>query len=298
MLNRQGMVLKSVGTNVLEYTVPAGKSMRIRDIMYRTAAAAAEDISITVDRKLVMQFVAASGMYLLAERPSAGIFSTYRVLKAAGIDLDIPIEAGQVLNITAPGTNNYMEIVYDLYDEGDVKAEEPNGSKADKYTLLQVISNSGVLAAAGDLALDRSDTNAAFPNFPAGAVVPAKHKMILRGLFGAPASKGTGTANGEYTTFLKFLKDREDIFDPALIGINFLGDATFTTASLSNTTIMSRLLRPFAYVQAGLIMFDNPIEFDSGSELNVFATIARTGAGGDFVAGDVKLGLVFDVLRV
>jgi len=296
-LRRQGVVKKSTGTTALTLTVPDHKSIMVRDILLHFAAAGAEAHYLTVDEKTVQGFVAPPTWYLLASRFAAGIWPMMIPLRDAGLNFDIPVAAGQKLGFTAPGTNNFLEIVYDEYDAGDIVDTMPNGSKGMRQTLLQVISNSGVRATAGDLALDQSDLPAGFVGFPGGERCPANHRIILRAMFGIPVTKGTGAANGEYTTFLKALKNNEDIFDTDGTGINFLGDVAHTAATTVYNTIVSRLIGNDVDNMPRIIVFDPGIEFLPGDEFNVSATIARTGAGADFVAGEIKVGLALDIIK-
>lgn len=207
----------------------------------------------------------------------------------------IPVAEGETLTITAPGANCYMSVKYDVYDAQDVKNTGKNGSKGETYDLLQVISNAGVRATAGDLELNQSDLDSLFPAFPGGVVVPSKVEMSLKALFGVAVTKGTGAANGEHTTKLKLLEDREDILDEDLTGIDFLGDATHTAATTVYKTIVSRVSAGLQYQKPNIFVFDEPKVFLPGSELNVYATLGRTGAGADFVAAEVKVGLLFEV---
>jgi hypothetical protein len=278
--------------------MPAGQSARIRDIYFYMNAAAAESLILTIDRKSIVQFSAPSGLYLLGQNVAGGYKNICSIIKAAGLFPVIPLAEGETLDMTAPGASNYLEVVYDLYTAEDVKADEPNGSKSNVYRLFQTISNAGVRASAGDLALNQSDLSAVFPAFPGGEVVPANHRMDLLALFGAGSTKGTGAANGEYTTYLKCLKDREDIFDKDLGGITFLGDAAYTTAAVKYQSVASRISAGTQHSTPQIITFDPPISFNSGAELNVYATIGRTGAGADFIAADIKVGMIFDVIKL
>lgn len=298
MMRRQGMVLKTSGTTALTHTVPDGKSYMLRDILFHAAAAGAEDHKLTVDQKDIYHFVAPSGWYMASGNPSGGYTPIWAVLRNAGIRLDVPVEAGQKIQFTAPGASDYLGIVYDEYDKGDILRTMPNGTEASRRTLLQQISNSGTRATAGDLDLDQSDLASSFPAFPGGAVVPARHTMSLVALFGTATSKGTGAANGEYTTYLKALRNQQLVSDPDLTGWYFLGDSGHTAASVDYDTIVARIDAGVQHNLPRIVLFDPPIVFEAGEELNMIATIGRTGAGADFAAGDIKLGMVFDVQRI
>jgi len=296
-LQRQGMVQKAAGVTALSLAIPAGQSARVRKLYYHPNATAAETIQVLIDRKLALHFAFPAVWYGLGDMHSAGYESIMSAIEAAGMFPTLPLESGQTLEVTGGAANSFMEVVYDLYDADDVKAGEPNGSKSDTYRLFQVVSNSGVRATAGDLELNQSDLNTAFPAFPGGEAVPSRTTMLLLAMFGSGWTKGTAAANGEYTTYLKMLKDREDIFDKALTGMTLLGDVTHVAATTVASTIAGRLASGVQYMSPRIIVFDPPMLFESGDELTPILTLARTGAGADFTAGELKLGLVFDVTR-
>lgn len=226
MLKRSNMIESIAGAVALSLTARTGEAIVVKDIDFYQAAAGAEDISISIDRKKVLQFKSPSTWRLLAHNRPTGYHSIYAEMIALGLLSPIPVAEGETITISAVGANDFLSVVYDVYDAADVKNTAKNGSKSDTYDLIQVVSNSGVRATAGDLALDQSDLDALFPSFPGGSVVPAKLTMGLKALFGAAVSKGTAAANGEYTTKIKLLEDREDILDEKLVGIDFRGDVT------------------------------------------------------------------------
>tara|TARA_Y100000310_G_scaffold330007_1_gene400890 strand:+ start:698 stop:1576 length:879 start_codon:yes stop_codon:yes gene_type:complete len=289
------MVEKTNGTTALSLQMPAGQSAMIRDIFCDLAAAGAEDIDVSVDRKRIFSFVAPSTWYLLGSDHPAGAYSILSEIIKAGLFQGIPLGEGETLEITGPGAGDYMEAVYDLYDAPDISPMSMNGSKSKSYQLFQVVSNAGTRATAGDLELNQSDLDTIFPQFPGGAVVPANLRMELRCLFGSTATKGGGAANGEFTQYLKMLRDREDILDKDLTGMTFLGDATYVTAAVEYRSEACRFGVSGSFALPHIVVFDPPIVFESGSELNVIATIGRTGAAADFAAGDIKVGMLFDV---
>jgi len=290
------MVAHSNGTTALSLEMPAGKSALIRNIRLDFGSAVAEDITVTIDRKKMMHFKGPADWGILADCSAARWQSICDEVKRKGLWPTIPLGEGETLAITAPGVNHWVQAEYDLYDAGDITPQMPNGSKSSVYRMFQVISNSGVRATAGDLLLDQSDIDAAFPAFPGGDVVPANTTMELLALFGSPWSHGTDTDNGEYTTYLKLLKNREDILDDALTGMVYTGDWTFIANAVSADKMAGALWVSRGFTSpCGIYVFDPPVVFGPGEELNVYATLARTGAGGDFTAGQVKVGFLFDV---
>ena len=298
MLRRTNMVEVAADTTDLSLTMPKGRSARIKDVRYYMLAAAAEDFDLTIDQRRIMQFKAPSGWFLITDDLEDANISVVSELQRLGLFPVIPVASGQTLTLTAPGSNNLVEVVYDEYDEDDVSASEPNGSESNEYTLFQVISNASAPTQSMDLELDQSDLDTLFPAFPGGAVVPANHSMELLALFGAGASHGTGSANGQYTDRLKFLKEQEALFDRDLSGFLYRGDIGYTTDATQYKSEAGRLSLGVANERPRIITFEHPILFTAGEELNVFCKIVETTAANDFAAADIKLGLVFRVRRM
>ena len=296
-LKRAGMIEQTSGTSALSLTAEAGESILVRDIRSDIAAAGAEDYKVTIDRKSILQFKAPTTWHLLARLQAGTYPPIMEAIKKAGLFPTFPVAEGETFGITAPGTSDYLTVVYDLYDGDDIQADMANGSKASRYRMFQMISNSASPTEAGDEALDQSDLDSEFIAFPGGDVVPPGVNIELLGLFGIPVTDGTGAANAQNTSHLKFLADREDIFDKDLNGINFLADITHTAATTIYGQVAGRLWGGLAYQDAGIIVFDEPLIFVPGSELNVFATIVETTGGTDLAAGAIKLGMIMDVVK-
>lgn len=296
MLLRSGMVANTSGTTPLSLEMPAGKAARIRDLNIWLDSSQAEDWSIAIDRKSIMQFVAPDEWYMIGENPDSVEQCMKRAFQAAGLWPIIPLCEGETLEITAPGTDNFAEVVYDLYDAADVSPTEPNGSKSAVYRLFQTISNAGTRSSVGDLPLDQSDLGTQYPAFPGGDLVPPRTEMALLGLFGTPWHHANLGVLGQYTTYLKMLADREDILDMSLKGMLYRSDDFKTTTGLNMYCVASRLNKGSSKGHARIVTFDPPVVFPSGSELNVYATLAG-GCANEFSAGDVQLGMIFDVAK-
>jgi hypothetical protein len=292
------MVERTSGVTELTLECPKNKSFLVRDIRYFPNAEAAEDIKVRIDQRTICQFKAPVAWNLLSEVPLSQTDSLAKLFRQVDLFPTFPVAPGQTFSVTGGAATSFMEVVYDEYDAQDQKASDFNGSECPNYRTFQVISNSGVLATAGVLELNQSDLDSMFPAFPGGEDVPSGFEMRLRALFGAPVTKGTGAANGEYTTYLRLLLDREDITDRDLTGITFIGSSAHTAATTMYRSGKSRLAIPQQYFGGSLIVPPEPLIFKAGQELKTYVTIARTGAGADFVAAELKLGLVLDVYRV
>ena len=294
-LRRSGMVAKTSGTTTLSLAAGANESFRVRELHYFPATAAAEDVDVSVDRKRILQFKAPSAWRLLGSLHDTGYASIVHELIMRGLFPTIPVASGETFEVSGGAASSYMEAVYDLYDADDVRAHEPNGSKSKAYRLFQVISNVAAVTAAGDVALGQSDLDSVFPAFPGGAVVPANTRMKLLALFGSGAEHGDGSDPEGHTTYLRLLKDREDILDQSLTGMSLVGDTTVTADALTYSSKASRLACGQQYVPPRIITFEDPPVFDEGTELNATITVAAGAGGTNFEAAGLKLGLIFDV---
>lgn len=296
-LIRPNMVENAAAAASLTLYMPAGQSCRVKGIRGWRSTKVAEDLRVYIDRKLVLQIVNPIE-WLIAQGTDDQPYEMLEdLLVREGLWPILPVGEGQTLEIQQGNDDNwdYLEALYDLYEGGDVARNEPNGTDAAKYRLMQVISNSGTVAAAGDLELDQSDLDSVFPAFPGGDSVPSKTTMSLLALYGGPAACDDGAAGvGQATEYLRFIQEREDIMDKDLAGIIFAGDVTEATATVY-TTDAGRLRVPDDAAPGQIIKYTPPIVFPSGEELIVRASILHTAAG--FVAGEVKVGMIYDVER-
>jgi len=295
---QSGMVKVASTTTAMELIIPANRSALVTDIRYFIDGAQAEDISLSVDQKKILQFVAPSTWQLLARGIAGTLSSIFERFRELNMFAGVPLGPGQKLSMDPAGSGNYMEIEFDYADVGDFLPSMINGSESKMYQLFQVISNNAIMTAAGDHELNQSDLDSVFPQFPGGSVVPAKTRMHLRGLFGGPCGVGKASETTQNTTRLKMLRDREDILSHDLLGSLFMGDATVASDTVSYLSYGSSVQIPVAGQPAIVKVFDPPVIFEAGSELNTFVTLAETATGGDVAVGECKLGMLFDVERI
>ncbi len=205
-------------------------------------------------------------------------------LTKSGINVSIPVAEGQTFNVARYAETGNVIIVYDEYDSGDILATMPNGSNASEYVFMQYMSTSETPTASQDILLDTSLSPAEFPDFPCGKVVPANHEITVLGLFGHPFSTGDTGPNAWGTSFVKMIRDREVLFDEDRNGIPFDGQnaAAVADAYLSNFSLIGAcvdVLLDSAVRAYGLpLLFDPPLVFSEGAELNVYLTGVMTTA--------------------
>ena len=263
----------------------AGRSLLVRAI-YCIASASDTYLTIRVDRVTVAIYRVAgrAGNHLSPMLVGYATKNMMTFLQSRGINVSIPIAEGQTLNVARFAEAGNVIIVYDEYDAGDIRADMPNGSAAKEYVFMQYMSTSKTPTASQDIILDTSLSPAEFPDFPAGKVVPANHEITLLGIAAHPFTTGDSGPNAWGTTFVKLLKEREVLFDDDRNGIPFDGqDATATADAYGcNFSLIGAgtpvLLDSAVQVIGDPLLFDPPIVFGEGAELNIYLSGIMTTA--------------------
>lgn len=129
-----------------------------------------------------------------------------------GIFKGYPVKEGQefLLDITG-ATNNNSRIIYEIHEPDDITDESEGATGSNAYLFWNYGTNSVEIDAGGSGDFDKCLTPAEFPDFPFGAVVPAKTQIEIFGLLVGTHRKGTYIGN-KYR-YLKFSKGREVLFD-------------------------------------------------------------------------------------
>ena len=285
MLLQANKVKRITASGGGDLSAVAGKSLLVKAI-FCIASSNDTYLTIRVDR-VTVAFYRVKGR---AGNQISPLLTAYVIphimqfLSAHGINIFIPVAEGQTLNVARYAETGNVIIVYDEYDAGDITAAMPNGSAASEYVFMQYLSTSVTPTASQDVLLDTSLSPAEFPDFPAGKVVPPKREITLLGLVGHPFTTGAAGPNAWGTTFLKLLREREVLFDDDRNGIPFDGqDAAATSdAYMCNFSLIGPctpvLLDSAVQVIGDPLLFDPPIVFSEGEELNMYLSGIMTTA--------------------
>jgi len=228
-----------------------------------------------------------------------------RYLVNRGLPFSLPIAEGQKLNVSRPAGANHIQVLYDRFDAGDIRADMPCGSASKNYGFLQYLRETDVLTDSGDMLLDNAITPAEFPDFPAGKAVPAKMSIKLHGIVGCPVSDFvyvTDAYRGYYSTFLKLIREREVLFDEDRDGILFEGrtDGTQELYYENIVSIIGSCADFYAtvqdYAQKDPLIFEPPFDFASGEELLVYLSCIKDGVR-DMTANLADVALILEVIR-
>jgi len=303
MLRQANCIKRALTTVAFSLQADAGESFLIKGIYAGHTALAAGYPVLRVDRKTVGCYRGGDiGITHLGSQDDTFIVQNLMEwLTGKGINVSIPVAEGQTFTIDRSGNTGDITVVYDIYDAGDIRKDMPNGSDANEFTFIQYMTASAALEAVGDHLLDVSLSPAEFPDFPCGKSVPPRHIIELLGLVGAPVSKGDGTTGHTTSQYLKLIKDRETLFDEDRNGIPFIA-AENTTGTVIYMTEMS-LIGDCVQVGADLsdpslgvpLLFDPPLRFESGEELQIYLTCSYA-ASGTIAVAEIRVAAILRVI--
>jgi len=203
------------------------------------------------------------------------------LLVKRGLPFTIPVAEGQKLSLSIGDGIGSYQILYDIYDAGDIRSDMPNGTSSKTFAFIQYLRETTVLAASGDMLLDTAITPAEFPDFPAGRAVPSNMEITLHGIEGSPVADFVSAGNGFYSTYLKLVREREVLFDEDNKGIEFLGDAAATGAAKYNK--VQSLIGSVGEIALAStdqevkepLWFDPSLVFAAGEELLVYMSFVK-----------------------
>ena len=222
-------------------------------------------------------------------------------LRRKGLWTGWPVAEGETFLISGgKNTNGRQVVTYQIFDAEDQKPDSPNGSKAKEYLLINYGNCGGSIQATADNLYTTSKNPAELPKFPFGKECPAKYEIDILGIAGSPfASRLNDNTNYSYTRFLKLIKDREVLFDEDREGILFeqrnldLGSRRHGIAEgislIGNNT---------EYDEQEPLMFDPPLTFTPGDELDMYLSIVVGGTGQAIDIYQHEIALIEKVRRI
>lgn len=198
-------------------------------------------------------------------------------LELKNVNVSIPVAEGQSFNVSRANEIGEVVVVYDIHTAGDILATMPNGSDSKEFMFIQYMDTKTYPSASGDTLLDLSLSPAEFPDFPCGAVVPARHKIEILGLCGMPVGNKIWDSFYIGSTFVKLIKDRECLFDEDRHGIPFRRGEPSMSALPSYGAENSLIGNGVDLFFGEPLMFDPVLSFVSGEELLIYITFFADG---------------------
>jgi len=307
-LKNVGMVKTVYGAADLSLQALAGQSLLIRAVEVYSP----NDVFATfrIEKTTVGYFLVSEGLGSHLSFPKA--FGTdgstlepllKRNLLSMLFDLGIfkgyPVAEGETFYITGiVNAASFKKVIYDIYDAGDKKPEDENGSKAKEYVFLNYGTVSGGVSAAGDSLFAKTLCPVEFPAFPYGDDVPARTTITLFGICGREAGVRNATpATAIYTQFLKLVKEREVLFDSDRKG--FLYDFSIVTGGAGTRYAGGKSqIGNFTQIDPREpLLFIEPLVFEGGEELSVYVTVAEPVDGSTLSEDALRIALIEKVVK-
>jgi len=284
-----------------QYTVDVGDSVLITDI-YVSGASSGEFLHLLIDKTTVGYFRIGGfkGNHLCY--PSQNYdkeINLLSFLKEKGLFKGYPADQGQIISWkTANGSNVNVTFKMILADAGDYTAEHENGSQAKEYLYVNYGRPSTAPSDEGDVLINNSLIPVEFPQFPFGTEVPAKSEITVLGVCATVVGKTSDSAaNKAYTKYLKFIKEREVLFDKQRDGLPLVGvppssDSTDYTTGYSMIGFNSDIDKKLAYI------FEEPLVFTAGEELNIYINTAVSAGSMNLLETDLEIAMILKYKKV
>jgi len=164
--------------------------------------------------------------------------------------------------------------VYDIYDAGDIHNTMENGKDSKELTFLMYGQPAANVNTATDTPITRKNNPSEFCDFPFRGGVATKRKIDLYGVVYSSRSADDGYTLSNYihTKYLKLMKGRNVLFDSMRMGL---------VAQGKNVSIDGAFEAENGYdiggeysdlYQKDALIFDQPIRFANGEELDTYWT--------------------------
>lgn len=294
-LKRAGMFKTVQGNTDLTLEAQANESFRVRDIFIYNPASSY--INVYVDKVQVGYFRVGGNLgnhlpFPLQDEENSSLFG---FLVNNDLMRPYPVPSGMTLKITGAAQANAIQVVmYDEYDSNDVQANEANGPEASEYDYINYGRYSTVLAS-GDNLYETQQTPSQFPAFPFGKTVPSGHRIKISGVLASDYGERDGTG-AQGTTYIKFVKNRKTLFDDDLNGSPFFGSVSSTAST--NFGQGQTVFGNYSDVdQRRPWVFDEPLIFDGGDDLDLFVTTTLVSGAATIAAADAEVALIQTVMR-
>jgi len=302
------------GVGTLELRAEADTSLRVTRIRECGPCDATRYVELTIDRKSVGYFRCAYpdvDMHSASDIAMNEVLSQYVPggqirhlcinifdwMREYGVPITYPVAEGQTFRVTIiAGTQ--IDVEYDLFEAGDVAATELNGTESNEFLYIERGSNpAAIVAGTTQYEIVDSITPATFPDFPFEGIAGAKSTFEIYGIIGQPSmERVVAPGLGWCTDRLQLIHDREIMLDPDRVGIQFLGNAAYAVVGRSNYRINS-VVGHNANPLDRPLMFNPPLKFEPGAELNTIVTFTGAAAAACLEVNALDVGYILKETR-
>lgn len=214
--------------------------------------------------------------------PQIGQKSLLSYMINSGIMTGYPVAVGESFLISGVKQAGAIQVViYERYDEEDMKSEMLNGSKAAEFIFVNYGNAGADITSATSTLYDTSKNPAEFPDFPFGKVVPAKTKIDILSILASDfAPLENDDTDQIWTEYIKMIAERVTLFDEDRNGLLLLGPAGANIGGRNRVGEGQSLIGNYSDIDSRLPL-DIPegLAYAAGDELQVYLTTAIAAAG-------------------
>jgi len=271
----------------------AGESFMVRDIHVLGMPGAYA--TLFIDTSTQGYFRTSStvlGNHLAYIQKSSKTKTILGYLTDKGIFKGYPIQSGS--KFVVKNTHNaYISIVYDIYDTGDITNTMENGKDSKELTFLMYGQPATNVNTATDTQIIKKNNPSEFCDFPFCGGVATKKKIDLYGVVYSSRGADDGTAaHYIHTTHLKLTKGRNVLFDSARKGLFAMGNAVQTDNTFEAENGWDVGGEYTDLYQKDALIFDQPIRFANGEELDTYWTTVVGTPAGTFLASELEIAYI------
>jgi len=217
-----------------------------------------------------------------------------------GIFKGYPIAEGETLEFTGESAGDLSAaIIYDVYDAPDIKNTDQNGSKSSNYVFINEGTVSASVNTGTNTLYDKIITTAEFPDFPFGQAVPANTQIKIHGLMASERAGDDGSTANNFcvTTYYKFVKDREVMFDEDRNGIYCRGNTVMSGGAFEPANGKGLAGDYSHLINRKPLMFNPPLTFESGEVLDIYVSTIVGATAGTLTSDELAISLIEEVIR-
>jgi len=209
-----------------------------------------------------------------------------------GIFKGYPVQSGSKFTVKNPAPMRTC-VVYDIYDAGDIHNTMENGKDSKELTFLMYGQPGANVNTATDTPITRKNNPSEFCDFPFRGGVATKRKIDLYGVLYSSRGADDGTAaHFIHTKYLKLMKGRNVLFDSMRAGLVAQGKDVSTSNTFEAENGYDIGGEYSDLYQKDALIFDQPIRFANGEELDTYWTTEVGQTPGTFLASELEIAYI------